>query len=170
MANPRATVTVATVIKIFIFEDSWMCREALVARVGQEANLQIVGAVATRAKGWVVLSTAKPDVVLMDLRFGQEVQGIAATRQVKALLPDAQVIIFTDFPQDTDLEEAIQAGDGILLKQEVQGPRPARCRDSYRVPGRGLSNADHRYSGAAKNKNYSTIAARSSSRFDPARS
>lgn len=100
-----------------------MCREALVTVLGQEANLHVVGAVATVAEGLAALPTTKPDVVLMDLRFGQEVHGIMATRQVKTLLPNAQVIIFTDFPRDTDLEEAIQAGaTGFLLKQEVQDP------------------------------------------------
>lgn len=123
MADSRPPSTLATMIKIFIFEDSWMCREALVAVLGQEANLQVVGAVATVAEGLAALPMAKPDVVVMDLRFGQDVQGIAATRRVKALLPTTQVIIFTDFPQDADLEEAIQAGaTGFLLKQEVQDP------------------------------------------------
>ncbi|MDG4595248.1 MAG: response regulator transcription factor [Candidatus Contendobacter sp.] len=110
-------------IKIFVFEDSWMCREALVAVLGQETDLQIVGAAATVAEGLAALPTAQPDVVVMDLRFGQGVEGIVATRRVKALLPNAQVIIFTDFPQDADLEEAIQGGaTGFLLKQEVQDP------------------------------------------------
>ncbi|MEI2769570.1 MAG: response regulator transcription factor [Candidatus Competibacter sp.] len=123
MADPFLAITVNTVIKIFIFEDSWMCREALVAVLGKEANLRVVGAVATVAEGLAALPTAKPDVVLMDLRFNRELQGIAATREVKALLPNAQVVIFTDFPQDADLEDAIQAGAmGFLLKQDVQDP------------------------------------------------
>jgi len=40
------------VIKVFIFEDHWMCREALVAVLGQEADLELVGAVADVAEGW----------------------------------------------------------------------------------------------------------------------
>lgn len=136
MANPPPASMVTPVIKLFVFEDAWMCREALVAVLGQEADLQIVGAAATVAEGLAALPTAKPDVVMMDLRFGQEVQGIAATRKVKALLPNTQVVIFTDFPQDADLEDAIQAGaTGFLLKQEVQDPCRHRKRDSYRVPG-----------------------------------
>lgn len=100
-----------------------MCREALVAVLGREANLQVVGAAATVAEGLAALPAAKPDVVLMDLRFDGELQGIAATREVKALLPATQVIIFTDFPQDADLEDAIQAGaTGFLLKQDVHDP------------------------------------------------
>jgi len=123
MSNLCALNALDTVIKVFIFEDSWMCQEALVAVLGQEANLQIVGAAAIVADGLAALPMAKPDVVVMDLRFGQEVQGITATRQVKALLPDAQVVIFTDFPQGADLEEAIQASaTGFLLKNEVQDP------------------------------------------------
>lgn len=51
MSNPCAPNAADTVIKVFIFEDSWMCREALVAVLGQEANLQIVGAAAIVASG-----------------------------------------------------------------------------------------------------------------------
>jgi hypothetical protein len=35
----RLTDRVYVVIKVFIFEDHWMCREALVAVLGQEADL-----------------------------------------------------------------------------------------------------------------------------------
>jgi DNA-binding NarL/FixJ family response regulator len=109
------------VIRVFIFEDHWMCREALVAVLGQEADLELVGAVADVAEGLAALITARPDVVLMDLRFHGETRGIEATARIKAMLPHTQVIIFTEFPEDTDLGEAVKAGAaGFLLKKEVQ--------------------------------------------------
>jgi len=57
----------------------------------------------------------------MDLRFHGETRGIEATARIKALLPHTQVIIFTEFPEDTDLGAAVKAGaSGFLLKKEVQ--------------------------------------------------
>jgi DNA-binding NarL/FixJ family response regulator len=67
------------------------------------------------------LPTARPDVVLMDLRFHGETRGIEATARIKTLLPHTQVILFTEFPEDTNLGEAVKAGaSGFLLKKEVQ--------------------------------------------------
>ena len=109
------------VIKVFIFEDHWMCREALVAVLGQEADLVVVGTTADVAEGLAALITARPDVVLMDLRFHGETRGIEATARIKMMLPHTQVIIFTEFPEDTDLGAAVKAGaSGFLLKKEVQ--------------------------------------------------
>ena len=115
--------TIETMIKVFIFEDHWMCREALVGVLGQEADLKLVGAAADVAEGLAELPTAKPDVVLMDLRFNGKNQGIEATAKIKAMWPETKVIIFTDFPEDTHLTEAVQAGaSGFLRKKEVQDP------------------------------------------------
>jgi DNA-binding NarL/FixJ family response regulator len=110
-------------IKVFIFEDGWMYREALVAVLGQEADLEVVGAAADVTEGLAELPAAKPDVVLMDLRFNGKTQGLEATAKIKAMRPETKVIIFTEFPEDTDLTEAVQAGaSGFLDKKEVQDP------------------------------------------------
>ena len=123
MQKSHSMSTVDTVIKVFIFEDHWMCREALVAVLGQEADLEVVGAVADVTEGLAELPTVKPDVVLMDLRFNGENRGIEATAKIRAMQPDTKVIIFTDFPEDTHLTEAVKAGAlGFVHKREVQDP------------------------------------------------
>lgn len=109
------------VIKVFVFQDHWMWREALVAVLGREADLELVGVAADIPEGLAALITAQPDVVVMDLRFHGETRGIEATTRIKAVLPHTQVILFTEFPEDTDLGKAVQAGaSGFLLKKEVQ--------------------------------------------------
>ena len=123
MQSPRFRRTVSTMIKVYIFEDGWMCREALVTVLGREADLEVVGAAATVREGLAELPAARPDVVLMDLRLDGDNRGIEATTKIRALLPDTQVIILTDFPEDTQLTAAVQAGAaGFLHKQEVHDP------------------------------------------------
>jgi NarL family two-component system response regulator LiaR len=59
----------------------------------------------------------------MDLRFNGETRGIQATRRIREMSPQTKVIIFTDFPEDVRLTEAVQAGSsGFLDKKEVQDP------------------------------------------------
>lgn len=49
----------------------------------------------------------KPDVVLMDIRM-PEVDGIAATKQIRILDPAARIVIVTDY-DDTQLRDAALA-------------------------------------------------------------
>ena len=59
----------------------------------------------------------QPDVVLMDLRM-PELDGIAATRTIRAEFPDARVIALTSYDGDQDIYRALEAGvRGYLLKE-----------------------------------------------------
>jgi DNA-binding NarL/FixJ family response regulator len=57
-----------------------------------------------------------PDVVLMDIRM-PGCDGLAATRLIKAELPQVPIVILTTSTEDDDLFEAIKSGaNGYLLK------------------------------------------------------
>jgi two-component system NarL family response regulator len=58
----------------------------------------------------------RPDVILMDLQM-PEVNGLEATRLIKAEMPEVQIVILTSSTEDHDLFEAIKSGAcGYLLK------------------------------------------------------
>ena len=110
-------------IRVFIFEDHWMCREALVAVLGQQEGIDLVGAAEQLTDGLRKAEKIRPDVVLMDIRFSGEDLGIQATAILKEKMPETKVIIFTDFPDEEKLRGAIKAGaSGFLLKREVKDP------------------------------------------------
>lgn len=61
----------------------------------------------------------QPDLVLMDIRM-DEVDGIAATRQIKASHPAARILIVTDYDDDALRRAAISAGAfGYVLKENL---------------------------------------------------
>jgi DNA-binding NarL/FixJ family response regulator len=147
-------------IRVFIFEDHWMCREALVAVLGQEPDLQVLDAAEDPESGLAKAVAARPDVVVMDVLFGGKRLGIEATAALKAQLPDVKVIIFTEFPDEETLRSAVTAGaSGFLLKREVQAPeiianaiRAVHRGDAYLTPSmtsrilnvvRHLSETEH---------------------------
>jgi len=110
-------------IRVFIFEDHWMCREALVSVLDKEESIEVAGAVGDVLAGMEECVRSKPDVVLMDVLFQGTRRGIEATGMLTKRLPATRVIIFTEFPDEETLQSAITAGAaGFLLKQEVHDP------------------------------------------------
>jgi DNA-binding NarL/FixJ family response regulator len=63
--------------------------------------------------------TEGPDVVLMDIRMS-EVDGIQATKQIKAADPTAKIVIVTDYDDDALRAAAMRAGAcGYALKDNL---------------------------------------------------
>lgn len=117
------TITDTMPIKLYIFEDNWMCREAIVTVLGRESGIDIAGSSGIVAEGMAETLRILPDVVLMDIRFNKEDLGIAATAELKRELPETKVIIFTDYNDEENLRQAIKVGaSGFLLKSEIQDP------------------------------------------------
>jgi DNA-binding NarL/FixJ family response regulator len=66
-----------------------------------------------------VYREVRPDVTLMDLRM-PELDGIAATRAIRAKFPEARIIALTMYDGDQDIYRALDAGvRGYLLKENV---------------------------------------------------
>lgn len=129
-------------IRVFIFEDHWMCREALVSVLGKEQEIEIIGVSEEPRQGIAACAECGPDVVLMDVLFQGERLGLWATTELGKRLPQTRVIIFTEFPDEETLQGAVKAGaSGFLLKKEVQDPdiilnaiRSVHRGDAYLTP------------------------------------
>jgi NarL family two-component system response regulator LiaR len=76
---------------------------------------------------------ALPDVVLMDLVM-PELDGIEATRRIRAASPATKVIALTSFDDDEKVFPAIKAGAAGYLLKDV---RPAELADAVRKASRG---------------------------------
>jgi NarL family two-component system response regulator LiaR len=72
-----------------------------------------------------------PDIVLLDLVMPQ-IDGVEATARIKAICPDARVIILTSFGEDDKIIPAIQAGaQGYLLKDIRPDELVQAVREAY---------------------------------------
>lgn len=74
------------------------------------------------------------DVVLMDLQLGKGIDGVEATRRIRALENGPQVVILTTYDADSDIVRAVEAGAiGYLLK----GCEPEELAKAVRTASTG---------------------------------
>lgn len=106
-------------IRLVIADDHPIVRAGLVALVGGEDDLEVVGEAATPDEAVTAAERENPDVVLMDLQFGarETVTGADATRRIRSLPAPPYVLVLTNYDSDGDILGAVEAGaSGYLLK------------------------------------------------------
>lgn len=103
-------------IRVLIADDQELIRESLKIVLSAYPDIEVVGAVGDGTEVLEVLSTAKPDVILMDIRM-PKMDGVVCTKAVKAQFPNVKVIILTTFDDDDFIYSALKYGaSGYLLK------------------------------------------------------
>ena len=102
-------------MRAVLVDDQALFRDGLRALL-EAHGIEIAGEAANGREGVELARREHPDVVLMDLIM-PEMGGLAATRLIKATVPDVRVVILTASEQDDDLFEAVKSGaEGYLLK------------------------------------------------------
>lgn len=110
----------STLIRILLADDQALFRESLALLLATQPDMLVAGEAADGEAAVALVATVRPQVVLMDLRM-PILDGVAATRRVRATHPDVQVIVLTTFDDDADVFAALRAGAiGYLLK-DVSG-------------------------------------------------
>jgi DNA-binding NarL/FixJ family response regulator len=85
-----------------------------------DRRITVVGTAEDGRQAIALFREHRPDVVLMDLRM-PEVDGIEATRQIRAQFPDARIIMLTTYDADEDARRSLEAGaSGYVLKTAGQ--------------------------------------------------
>lgn len=104
-------------IRVLIVDDHPVVRSGLVAVLGSEPGLELVGAAASGEEALDLAAALQPDVVLCDLRLGDGLDGVGVTEALRRQ-PDAPaVLILTTYDNDSDIARAVLAGAaGYLLK------------------------------------------------------
>jgi DNA-binding NarL/FixJ family response regulator len=110
--------------RVLLVDDEPRLRAQLGA-VLADYGVAVIGEAGTGRKGVELACRLRPDVVLMDLRM-PELDGIAATRELAALLPSTPVIVLSAYEDPALMAEAGQAGARAYL---VKGCRTSELVD-----------------------------------------
>jgi DNA-binding NarL/FixJ family response regulator len=107
-------------IGVLTVDDHPMLREGIASVINVEPNMEVVGEAQNGAEALDLFRQHRPDVTLMDLQM-PVLDGIAATKAIRAEFPNARIIILTTYTGDAQVIQALNAGAvGYLLKSTMR--------------------------------------------------
>jgi two-component system, NarL family, response regulator DevR len=107
-------------LRIMIVDDHEVVRDGIKSLLADEAGLTIAGEAGGVREAIERADWLRPDVVVMDIRL-PDGSGIDATREIRARLPDTQVLMLTTFADDEALFASIMAGAAGYVLKQVKG-------------------------------------------------
>ncbi len=103
-------------LRILLADDHPVVRAGLRSLIDTLEDLEVVGEAADGEQAVHETLLLRPDVVLMDVRMDR-VDGVEATRRIRAAVPGTAVLMLTMYDDDATVFTAMQAGArGYLLK------------------------------------------------------
>jgi NarL family two-component system response regulator LiaR len=106
-------------ISVLLIDDHQVVRQGLRDFLELDDHIEVVGEASSGEEGVKVASELLPDVVLMDLVMPGGIDGVEATRRLKATSPSSRIIVLTSFSDDNKIFPAIKAGAISYLLKDV---------------------------------------------------
>lgn len=104
-------------IRVMLVDDHTMFRKGVASLLAACPDIEVVGEADNGKQALARLPELRPDLILMDIQM-PEMDGLEATRRIKAEHPDVKIVMLTVAEEDRSLFEAIKAGaQGYLLKK-----------------------------------------------------
>ncbi len=102
--------------RVVLVEDHNLVREGLRTVLNQHDDIEVVGEAASVAGAVQTVLETAPDLVLLDLRLGEE-HGTDVARELRARGSGATILVLSVHDSSRSLRDALAAGaDGYLLK------------------------------------------------------
>lgn len=109
-------------IRVFLVDDHEMVRRGLTALINTAPVLQVVGEAASAAEALEYIPAAHPDVVLLDVRLGND-SGVDVCRRIRLQYPSIAVLMITSYTDVRAEHEAARAGANGYFLKNITGER-----------------------------------------------
>lgn len=138
--DPNAGPDPVTRIRVLLVDDHVVVRRGLRLVFELEDDLEVVGEAGDGREALERVAELHPDVVVMDLLM-PVMNGVEATRAIRARHPDVEVVALTSVLEDRLVVDVVEAGAaGYLLKET----RPDELFEAVRAAARGEVRLDPR--------------------------
>jgi DNA-binding NarL/FixJ family response regulator len=120
-------------MRLVIADDHGVVRSGLRLLLDRQAGMEVVGEAADGAEAVSETLAHAPDLAILDVAMPR-LTGLQATREIKRLAPEVDVLILSMHDDERYLFEALKAGaGGYVLKQKAD----RELVDAVRAIGRG---------------------------------
>jgi two-component system, NarL family, response regulator NreC len=106
-------------LRVFLADDHEMIREGLKLLINTQPDMECVGEASNGRLAVERVCELLPDMVVMDISM-PELNGLQATKKIKAACPKVRVLTLTRHADDGYLQQLLKAGvSGYVLKQSA---------------------------------------------------
>jgi DNA-binding NarL/FixJ family response regulator len=106
-------------MRLLIADDHGVVRGGLRLLLDRQPDMEVVGEAADGAEAVAEALAHRPDLAILDVAMPR-LTGLQATREIKALAPEIDVLILSMHDDEHYLYEALKAGaSGYVLKQKA---------------------------------------------------
>ncbi|MFC5460988.1 response regulator [Massilia niabensis] len=121
----------STPIRVLIADDHPMMREGIASVLLAQGGIEIVASASNGEEAIAHFARHRPDVSLIDLQMPVK-DGLEAIIGIRALQPEARIIVLTTYSGDARVVAALKAGASSYLLKDVPGEElAATVRRAY---------------------------------------
>jgi NarL family two-component system response regulator LiaR len=132
-------------IRLVLVDDHRVVRRGLRSYLEAFPDITVVGEASTGEEALEAIEGWLPDVVVMDLLMPGGIDGIEATRRIRAITPHTQVVVLTAYTDDARVVAALRAGAIGYVRKEAD---PEILMAAVRAAARGQSMLDPAIAGS----------------------
>ena len=119
-------------LRVAIVEDDLRWRSSLETLLREAGGLDCVGSFSTGEDAIKGIPAQRPQIVLMDINL-PKMSGVECTRQLRALMPELQILMLTVYDDSDRIFQALQMGaSGYLLKRATADEILQAIQDVHR--------------------------------------
>lgn len=108
-------------IRVYLLDDHEIVRVGIRELVDAESDMAVVGDTGSAHTALLELADLDVHIAVVDVRLGDEADGIAVCGEITSRHPNVKCLILTSFDDDQARLEAAEAGAAAFLLKQVRG-------------------------------------------------
>jgi two-component system NarL family response regulator len=112
--------------RVLVVDDHALLRTGVANIINHDPGLQVIAEAGNGREAVDAFVRWRPDVTLMDLRM-PEMEGVDAIRRIRAVDPQARVVVLTTYDADEDIARALEAGAKAYILKDIGAHALVAC-------------------------------------------